>query len=207
MKKTIEITAPLPFFNGLHDTCLDVDWGEYENIVDKLIAESEFLGKPTSYADYEFDDKAYEKFIIEELIQEFMKYAPSYVKNVELARIIHPKEKISTEVKAEVKIELSDNFREEIRKTMVSEEKWFRTIIKDEWSDREGFWSFLSNKYEKWLSYLDQTDINTRNSVYYIEMIRYDMLCQDMDIASRMEEETLNKINLVEFIKLCDYEQ
>lgn len=201
MKSKNEIVVQLPLFQGFYGTCFDVDWEEYEEIVEKRISDSEYLENPTSYGDYEFDLSGYEFHIANMFIDEFKKYVPDYVLNVSLVRLIHPREYNDFKNdEIEARIELSKDFRVKIRDFVVENEKWLRTKIKEDWSDRPGFWSFMSNDFNKWVKYLEQPEITGVNSNYIAEIIKYDMLNEDNDVSNRIDQEVIENINLNNFI-------
>ena len=202
MKSKNEIVVPLPLFQGFYGTCFDVNWDEYEEIVEKRISDSEYLCNPTSYGDYELDLSGYEFCIANEFVNEFKRYAPEYVLDIALLRIIHPRvynEHKNDEI--EVKIKLSDDFRAKVRDFVCANEKWLRAKIKEDWSDKPGFWSFMSNDFNKWVKYLEQPEITGMNSNYYAEIIKYDMLNSDGDIANRIEQEVIESTSLNSFIR------
>lgn len=200
MKSKNEIVVPLPLFQGFYGTCFDVDWEEYEEIVEKRISDSEYLENPTSYGDYEFDEPSYELMVARLYVREFKKYVPEYVKDIEVLRIIHPREYNHKNDEIEARIELSEDFRSKMKDFMSVNEKWLKTKIKEDWSDKPGFWSFMSNDFGRWMKYLEQTEITGVNSNYYAEIIKYDMLNEDNDIANRIDQEVIENINLDSFI-------
>ena len=201
MTKTNEITVALPLFQGFYGTCFDVDWEEYEEIVEKRISDSEYLENPTSYGDYEFDEPSYELMVAKLYVREFKKYVPEYVKDIEVLRIIHPREYNNHKNdEIEARIELSEDFRVKMKDFMSTNEKWLRSKIKEDWSDKPGFWSFMSNDFGRWMKYLEQTEITGVNSNYYAEIIKYDMLNEDNDVANRIDQEVIENINLNNFI-------
>lgn len=200
MTKTSEIIVALPLFQGFYGTCYEVDWEEYEEIVEKMISDSEYLGNPTSYGDYEFDEPSYELMVARLYVRKFKKYVPEYVKDIEVLRIIHPKEYNHKNDEIEARIELSEDFRSKMKDFMSTNEKWLKTKIKEDWSDKPGFWSFMSNDFNRWVKYLEQPEITGVNSNYYAEIIKYDMLNEDNDIANRIDQEVIENINLDSFI-------
>lgn len=201
MKSKNEIVVPLPLFQGFYGTCYEINWEEYEEIVEKRISDSEYLGNPTSYGDYEFDEPSYELTIAKLYVREFKKYTPEYVKDIEVLRIIHPREYNHKNDEIEVRIRLSEDFRVKIRDFVVENEKWLRIKIKEDWSDRPGFWSFMSNDFNKWVKYLEQPEITGVNSNYIAEIIKYDMLNDDNDVTDRIDQDVLENISLDDFIK------
>lgn len=201
MTKTNEIIVVLPLFQGFYGTCYEIDWEEYEEIVEKRISDSEYLENPTSYGDYEFDEPSYELMVARLYVREFKKYAPDYVKDIEVLRIIHPREYNHKNDEIEAKIKLSEDFRVKVRDFVCANEKWLRTKIKEDWSDKPGFWSFMSNDFNRWVRYLEQTEITGVNSNYYAEIIKYDMLNEDADIPNRIDQEVLENISLDSFVK------
>lgn len=200
-KNNDEITVALPLFQGFYGTCYDVNWEEYEEIVEKRISDSEYLENPTSYGDYEFDEPSYELMIARLYVREFKKYVPEYVKDIEVLRIIHPREYNHKNDEIEAKIKLSEDFRSKMKDFMSANEKWLKTKIKEDWSDKPGFWSFMSNDFNRWMKYLEQTEITGVNSNYYAEIIKYDILNEDADVANKIDEVILNTITLSEFVK------
>lgn len=201
MTKTNEIIVALPLFQGFYGTCYEIDWEEYEEIVEKRISDSEYLENPTSYGDYEFDEPSYELMVARLYVREFKKYVPDYVKDIEVLRIIHPREYTHKNDEIEVKIKLSEDFRSKMKDFMSANEKWLRTKIKEDWSDKPGFWSFMSNDFGRWIKYLEQTEITGANSKYYAEIIKYDMLNEDADIPNRIDQDVLENISLDSFVK------
>lgn len=200
MKSKNEIVVPLPLFQGFYGTCFDVNWEEYEEIVEKRISDSEYLENPTSYGDYEFDEPSYELIVARLYVREFKKYVPEYVKDIEVLRIIHPREYNHKNDEIEARIELSEDFRSKMKDFMSVNEKWLKTKIKEDWSDKPGFWSFMSNDFGRWMKYLEQTEITGVNSNYYAEIIKYDMLNEDNDVTNRIDQEVIENINLDSFI-------
>lgn len=201
MTKINEITAVLPLFQGFYGTCYEVNWEEYEEIVEKRVSDSEYLENPTSYGDYEFDEPSYELMIARLYVREFKKYVPDYVRDIEVLRIIYPREYNHKNDEIEVKIKLSDDFRLKMKDFMSTNEKWLKTKIKEDWSDKPGFWSFMSNDFGKWTKYLEQTEITGVNSKYYAEIIKYDILNEDADIPNKIDQDVLENINLDSFVK------
>lgn len=200
MKSKDEIIVPLPLFQGFYDTCYEINWEEYEEIVEKRISDSEYLENPTSYGDYEFDEPSYELMVAKLYVREFKKYTPDYVKDIEVLRIIHPREYNHKNDEIEVKIKLSEDFRIKMRDFAYANEKWLRTKIKEDWSDKPGFWSFMSNDFNRWVKYLEQPKITGVNSNYYAEIIKYDMLNEDTDVANRIDQKVIENIDLNSFI-------
>lgn len=205
MKEKNEFIASLPLFQGFYNTCFDVDWEEYERIVEDLIQKSEYLDDtPLSYGNFEFDNASYEHDIACKYIEEFKKYKPSYVKDIEMLRLIHPKEYNHRNDEIEVKFTLSDDFKSKMMDFMTSEEKWLRNKIKEDWSDRPGFWSFLSSNYNKWVYYIEHQEITQTNSGYYAALIGYNMLADNTDIGNILDAEIIEQIDLTPYIK-CNY--
>lgn len=205
MKEKNEFTVSLPLFEGFYNTIFDVDWEEYEKEVEGFIQKSEFTDTPTSYGDYLFDNDSYEFHVATLFVEAFKKYSPSYVSNIEVLRIIHPRDYTYRNDEIEVKITLSDDFREKMMNFMSSNEKWLRSKIQEDWTDKPGFWSFLSNNYDKWIEYIKQPKISQIAANHFSEIIGYNMLADNEDICNCITEEVLENINMVQFIKCTIY--
>lgn len=205
MSKTI--TAKLPFFQGFYGTAFEMDWDEYERIVEDTIEKAEYINETTlSYGDFEFDLQSYERDIACMYIEAFKKFKPFFVEDIEFVRLIHPKdynEYVNDEI--EVKFKLSDDFRKELISFMLESEKWLIDKIQKDWSDKPNFWSFLSNRYDKWVQYIHQSEITQTNSAYYAALIGYYMLEGNFDIPNIIDKQVIDKIDLLPYIKCIAY--
>ena len=187
MKTTIE----LPFFPGFYETWLESSDTGYWAIKEELDYYRDELGREDlTEDDLAFDYRKYEKDVCDAYIEEFKRLAPSFVKSVEFEELWSPKYYNFENDRLYVKIELGDEWKDDVRTFMHKEWDWLKERIHEEWSDRDGFISFMSNQIGDWSDKV----LYDEDARYISSMLKYIMLVDDDEMYDHLCEAAMDDI-------------
>lgn len=204
MEKETKIytNVELPFFQGFYDSALlNDDMIYYElNDEDALNAHRErFDDDSLTSDDLEINIDLYKMNCGRAFCYCLEGYLPSFVDSVVFDKIVSPKEYNFETDSIYATITFNDGWRDEVVKFLEDYKFPMSIIIKDDWSDRDGFVSFLPNDIEDWIREFKEE--KKPNELMVSEMLGY----MTIDENPRIEDELVEDVLLD--IDLCDYVQ
>lgn len=198
MKKEFEIQ--LPFFCGFYESPLlnsdtiyyvtesEEDMDYYKELFDDETLTADDLG-------IDFDN--YTKACCEAFCMEFYHSSPNIIKSLEFVKMTSPNYYNFETDKVYAKVVLEDDWRNQVKEFMESNKEWLTKRIYQEWSSRDGFWSYLSNDYNDWCVILQENDTDER---YLSEIIKYMMLVENNEIREDLIYNTMDNVYIGEYI-------
>ena len=140
-----------------------------------------------SWDDIEFDQKEYEKDLLGDIVPKFCKaFNEIFGGNIEFSggEIESPREYNfrNDELYVDFNIKDYDAFVANVEKYVELYRDEIREKVRRDWSDRDGFWSFVENDFDKWnweedtqqmeilLDYIIQLDRDSRGQLERLEL-------------------------------------
>lgn len=188
----------LPFFAGFYESILynyDTEYYAMKEQEDYVVNE---LGEEWNEDDYEFDYKTRETDIINNFIDVFKNYCPDCVEDITLETMVSPAYYNFETDRIFCDVKFSDNWRDTLL-PLLKDDK-VRQTIHEEWSDRDGFWSFLPSSPDEWEKDLNSDDPDAR---LVLQMLKYYILKENnwsKDLYYEINYEALDDIYDSEYI-------
>lgn len=198
MKKEFEIQ--LPFFCGFYESPLlnsDKIYYATENEEDMDYYKELFEDETLTADDLDIDFDSYTKACCEAFCVEFYHSSPNIVKSLEFVKMTSPNYYNFETDKVYAKVVLEDDWRNQVKEFMDGNKEWLTKRIHQEWSSRDGFWSYLSNDYNDWCVILQENDTDER---YLSEIIKYMMFVENNEIREDLIYNTMDNVYIGEYI-------
>lgn len=199
MKKNFEIR--LPFFCGFYESPLyNSDTLYWETTEDEMEYWRERFDDETLTADdLDIDFPRFKEECAKEYMDVFFNNAdcPDFIKSMEFSEIVSPPYYNFETDKLYVNVEFEEDWRDKVKSFMDENKKWLTERIKEEWSSRDGFCSFMDNTYDGWYEELQKDDADER---YIGVMIGYIMELANKDIYNDLITDTLEDFYISEYI-------
>lgn len=199
MKKNFEIR--LPFFCGFYESPLyNSDTLYWETTEDEMEYWRERFDDETLTADdLDIDFPRFKEECAKEYMDVFFNNAdcPDFIKSMEFSEIVSPPYYNFETDKLYVNVEFEEDWRDKVKSFMDENKKWLTERIKEEWSSRDGFCSFMDNTYDGWYEELQKDDADER---YIGVMIGYIMELANKDIYDDLITDTLEDFYISEYI-------
>lgn len=199
MKKNFEIR--LPFFCGFYESPLyNSDTLYWETTEDEMEYWRDWFNDETLTAnDLDIDFPRFKEECAKAYIDVFFNNAdcPDFIKSMEFSVIDSPRYYNFETDKLYVNVEFEEDWRDKVKTFMDENKEWLTERIKEEWSSRDGFCSFMDNTYEGWYEELQRDDADER---YIGVMIGYIMELANKDIYDDLITDTLEDFYISEYI-------
>lgn len=199
MKKNFEIR--LPFFCGFYESPLyNSDTLYWETTEDEMEYWRERFDDETLTAgDLDIDFPRFKEECAKEYMDVFFNNAdcPDFIKSMEFSEIVSPPYYNFETDKLYVNVEFEEDWRDKVKSFMDENKKWLTERIKEEWSSRDGFCSFMDNTYDGWYEELQKDDADER---YIGVMIGYIMELANKDIYDDLITDTIEDFYISEYI-------
>jgi len=187
----MKTTINLPFFPGFYESWLENSDTAYWAIKEELDYYRDDLGKEDlTEDDLDFDYKEYRKDVCDAFVDAWANRAPDFVKSVKFEELWSPRYYNYETDRIYAEIEMEDDWKDKVREFMYKNWEWLRERILKDWSDRDGFISFMENHSDMWPEKMFEDE-----DVRYIgTMLGYMMELEDGDIYEHLCEDTLEDI-------------
>lgn len=154
--------------------------------------------------DYETDWDELEKDFHEAFVEAYQKKMPEIVLNMHANGIDKPREYrcFHRGDYAYADVDLEDNWLEVMKAWIQDHYEWFRIRVDEDWTSRDGFWSFLENTVDGWLEYLDKED--TR---YIGQMLWYMAAYENKNIRDEIQCWALEDVWIGSYLHLSEEKQ
>jgi len=152
--ETSKVKTYLPMFPGFYDTIFEADTDIVIEDINKQRKEKGL--KELEFNDFEFDYNTYNTNVSIACCKFIKDNFKDYVTNVEYEELISPREYNFKTDTIHVIIELSDENKKNIIKT-IEEDEEFKIYLNEQYTSRDGFISFYSNNIIDWISNWDET--------------------------------------------------
>lgn len=199
MKKNFEIR--LPFFCGFYESPLyNSDTLYWETTEDEMEYWRERFDDETLTADdLDIDFPRFKEECAKEYMDVFFNNAdcPDFIKSMEFSEIVSPPYYNFETDKLYVNVEFEEDWRDKVKSFMDENKEWLTKRIKEEWSSRDGFCSFMDDTYDGWYEELQKDDADER---YIGVMIGYIMELANKDIYDELITDTLEDFYISEYI-------
>ena len=177
----------LQFFPGFHESELLSS--------DMLLGVERNLGRELEHG--EFDYAGYERKCCERFCEAFKNHAPECVEKVSLERLSSPREYNFSTDKVYARVTLSPGWRDDVLGFMRSEKRWLRERIWRDFTDYDGYMSFLSNDMDEWVREIEKDDPDPR---YVSRMLGYMMFLGDKQVRISLVMDTLDDMCLEDYV-------
>lgn len=160
MKEQIK-NIELPFFAGFYESILFNYDTEDTAINDEIEYKKEYEGVETVYDDYEFDYDGYRNAIVKAFVEaskEVIDSCVPWITEIESPELVSPRYYNFETDKVYVTATLHEDYRNLIMDFFEKNAEWLKKRIKEDWSDRSGFWSFIENNYDGFVEHTMSLD-------------------------------------------------
>lgn len=196
----------LPFFVGFYESPIynsDTLYYEFLEEDNMEYYRSIFEDEAITSDDLDIDFNAFKKAVSEKFCDVFYNSdaCPSYINNVEFEGVKSPMYYNFETDRVYANITFDDDWRDRIKDFMTNNKTWLKERINHDWSDRDGFWSFLSNDYDDWYNEFNEENVDER---MISVMLRYIMEDNDENIYDDLLISLLEDIYISEYIVTTD---
>lgn len=191
------LKTDLPFFQGFYESILENSDTAYYAIENDIEYCRKELGEERDYNDYEFDTYRRRQDICLAYCANFEEMSPSFVTKVIYDSISSPREYNFRTDELIAQIVFADNWREEILKFMRENKEELSKEIYNDWTSRDGFWSFMPNHYDAWYAEFEKAEEDIDENFISV-MLKYIMEMGNPEIE--------NDLNYYSIEDICDSE-
>jgi hypothetical protein len=198
------------FFPGFYESVLensDYDYNETRSFIDDLHENHPKL-EIDEDEDIEIDYQEYRKQIASAWARGYASYMPSFVKSCEFESIVPPRDtgygpdyRFGTD-KLYVDIEMDEDWLDKMKAFITDNKEWFEARLKDDWTSRDGFMSFMENDLGGWLKGLEDEDER-----YVGTTLAYMMLKEYGNFYESINMDVLDEVSFFPFISLTPEKQ
>ena len=146
--------------------------------------------------DLDFDYDEYKKDVIDAFISAWKLHAPSIIEDVEFDEIVSPRYYNFENDRLFCFVTMNEGWKDAVRDFMSKNFAWLKKRIKEDWSSRDGFFSFMSNDINAW----DEKLFSDEDGRYIGTMIRYMMLVENEDVYDEIISGTLEDVYACEYV-------
>lgn len=143
----------LPFFYGFYNSQYENEYDVDEAIENKMDYHNNKLGQATIYGDFEFDSNSYRNTIVECFVHTLENHLPDWVESIETPELWSPCYYNFQTDKIYVTLTLTDDWRNKVVDFFEKNAEWLKKRIKEDWTSRSGFLSYLENDYDLFLEH------------------------------------------------------
>lgn len=199
MKKT-KYSIQLPFFCGFYESPLLNSDSVYYEVKENLdMYQERYNDETLDEDDLELDYNAYTEACAEAFVDAFKYEMPSFITKMKFDTIVSPRYYNYSTDKICVNIEMDENWKEMICAWMKENEAWFKKRVKEDWSNRDGFISFLSNNYQDWFDEFAKEDENI-DERYISAILKYMMYTADNRIYENLIYNVFDNVYISKYI-------
>lgn len=196
----------LPFFAGFYESPIynsDTLYYEFHDVDNMEYYRGIFEDEDITEDDLDIDFDAFKNAVSKSFCDVFYtcNAYPSFIENVEFDELKSPTYYNFETDRVYANITFDDNWREEIKDFMKENKSWLVKKIYDDWSNKDGFLSFLSNDYDDWFNEFNEINVDER---MISVMLQYMMMDYDKDIYDDLLIGLFDKIFISEFIVTTD---
>lgn len=152
--------------------------------------------------DIKFDYEEYQKAVADAWAARYADGLSDIVKGISNVQIMSPKFYNFETDKIISDVELVDNWKDILRDFMNNNYDALKNRIHDDWSDRDGFWSFIDNDIDNWPLFLFSED--HFDSEYLEIMLMYYLESKEDDAIQKIDYNVSENIDPFMFIELSD---
>lgn len=189
-------------FCGFYYSMFDSD-----NVYDILQSEQDYYmsqfdieGEIDKDIKYNYDE--YHKAVADAWAARYADGLSDIVKCISNVKIVSPQYYNYETDKIISDVELVDNWKDILRDFIAAKFDSLQTRIHDDWSDRDGFWSFIDSDIDNWPLFLFSDD--HFDSRYLEIMLKYYLESKEDDAIQKIDYDVYENIEPFEFIELSD---
>ena len=190
----------LPFFPGYYESCLYDSDSDYYSALEELDNFKDMTGREDlTIDDIKLDLKGYMEDTSRVFTDEFFMHSPSgLIESAEYVRTNSPQYYNYSTDDVVAEIELAPNWKQMVKNWVSDNFLWFEERLKDDWSSRDGFISFIENEPQEFLYELYENE----NPKYIEIIIGYMMFRNDPEIKCHLAEDVLDRVSLSSYYSL-----
>ena len=176
MSKKRVFNLKLDFFVGFYESFLyncdtayyaiknTAEWYEQETGVKDIVSDD----------DLDFDFGAYSKDVVNAVVDVYPNFTPDIVESIKFGHMWSPREYNFATDEIYCNFKLTTNWRSKMRAFMKENAEWLKKRIREDWSSRDGFISFMDNYLDDWYDHI----FKEMDERYIGSMISYMMMLQ-----------------------------
>lgn len=191
----------LPFFYGFYNTKYENDYAVDEAIYEKSVYHNTELGQSTVYGDFEFDSNSYRNIIVECFVHTLKSHLPDWVETIENPELWSPRYYNFQTDKIYVTLTLTDDWRNKVVDFFEENAEWLRKRIKEDWTSRSGFNSYMENDYDLFMEHT-----MSEEALYISTILQYAIELNEEKETDDMYEEITDE-TLENFYERHSYEE
>ena len=199
-KNTFEIE--LPFFCGFYESplynCDTLYWETHDE--DNMEHYREVFEDDTlTEDDLDIDFKMYTHDCCEFFVDAFYNNVdcPDFIEGMEFSEMTSPRYYNFETDRVYANVNFAEDWRDKVKSFMDENKEWLTKVIAEDWTSRDGFWSYMENTFDYWYDELQNDEPDVR---YIGIMIGYMMKRANKNIYDELICDTLEDIYLGEYI-------
>jgi hypothetical protein len=194
----------LPFFYGFYNTQYENEYDVDEAIEHEMDYHNRELGQSTVYGDFEFDSNSYRNTIVECFVHTLENHLPDWVEAIENPELWSPRYYNFQTDKIYVTLILTDDWKNKVVDFFEENAEWLRKRIKEDWTSRSGFTSFMENDYDLFLEHT-----MCEEPLYISTILQYaiELNTEDLDIYGYDMYDLITDETLENFYERHSYEE
>lgn len=122
---------------------------------------------------------------------------PDFIEKMEYSDLTSPRYYNFETDKLYVNVELAEDWRDKVKTFMEENKEWLTKRIKEDWTSRDGFCSFMDNTYDYWCDELQKDEPDVR---YLGVIVTYMMEIEKDDVYEEIITDTLEDFYVSEYI-------
>ena len=143
----------LPFFYGFYNSQYENYYENDEAIEHEMDYHNNELGQATIYGDFEFDFNSYSNTIVDCFVHTLENHLPDWVESIENPELWSPRYYNFQTDKIYATLTLTDDWKNKVVDFFEENAEWLRKRIKEDWTSRSGFTSYMENDYDLFLEH------------------------------------------------------
>ena len=196
----------LPFFAGFYESPIynsDTLYYEFHDVDNMEYYRGIFEDENITEDDLDINFNAFKNAVSKSFCDVFYSSnaCPSFIENVEFDTLKSPRYYNFETDRVCANVTFDDNWRENIKDFMKENKTWLVKKIYDDWSDRDGFRSFLSNDYGDWFNEFNEINVD---ELMISVMLQYMMMDYDNDIYDDLLDGLLEQNYIGDYIVTTD---
>lgn len=192
----------LPFFCGFYESplynCDTLYWETYDE--DSMEHYRNIFDDETLEADdLDIDWERFKNEVSEAFVDAFFQCdeCPDFIEKMEFSEVVSPRYYNFETDKIYVTITIADDWKSQIKAFMDENKDWLTKRIREDWSDRDGFWSYMDNTFDYWYEELQKDEPDTR---YIGIIIKYMMYLTNKNVRDDLICDVLDDLYIGEYI-------
>ena len=191
----------VPFFCGFYESplynCDTLYWETYGDELD--FYRERFEDDTLEQDDLDIDFDRYKEDVCKTFIDAFFNLCecPDFIEGMDFSEMTSPRYYNFETDKLYANVNLAEDWRDKVKEFMDKNKEMLTKRISEDWTSRDGFWSYMDNTFDYWYNEFQKDEPDER---YISSIIQYMMEDADKNVYDHVICDTLENVYLDEYI-------